>query len=199
MKEKVLVFNSKLLSEFPRNALIDTTELLPQLLQEAVFIDREEAEVDFTHKQFIVYSIFRYERNIFRYQRSSKGSETRLRGQYSIGVGGHVNENDDLPIYSSLYTKLSLIEEARNREIAEEFFIQGLPEPRMIGLLNDDSNDVGRVHLGIVYEYHLTTPNVEAREKKFHLNYGFVPIRDLVSDIDEYESWSQIIITDYLT
>ena len=74
-------------------------------------------------------------------QRADKASESRLRSQYSLGIGGHIRSDD--------MQGKSIFDWAR-REFAEEVDYQGNLQVEMLGVLNDDSNLVGQVHLGLV-------------------------------------------------
>ncbi|NMD36574.1 MAG: hypothetical protein GYA73_11870 [Planctomycetes bacterium] len=99
-------------------------------------------------KQPIAYTIVchRPSARVFAYRRASeagKYDEARLRGKWSWGVGGHIERSDGAaanPIRASL-----------ERELAEEISIDGPFSLRVLGYINDDATDVGRVHFGILY------------------------------------------------
>jgi predicted NUDIX family phosphoesterase len=196
MTEQVLVFRKELFPQLSFSGLNRDTSLLPDMLARAEFLDRERAEVDPSFKQVIPYSILRYEDTVLSYRRSAWGSEPRLHGLSSIGVGGHINKSDVLPLLTEVS---SILDWARDRELAEEFHIERAGPPRLIGLLNDDSIEVARYHLGVVYEYRLNQAKAEPREKRLHLHHQFVPIPQLLAHREEYEGWSQMIIMGYLT
>lgn len=192
MDEEVLVISRELLPDLPNRGFILADEtFVASLLPQAKFISRREAESNSSYKQLIPYSILRFEDKIFRYRRSTSTREKRLHGLYSIGVGGHVVRTD-LPPFGENH--IAVIERARDRELAEEFLVEALERPTLVGLLNDESNEVGQVHLGIVYEYLLQSPNVKSREKRNHINCGFLSVETLASNMWEYESWSQVLI-----
>ncbi len=195
MIEDVLVVRTELLPDLPSSGVIQAPALLPQLLSQAEFLPRDRAEADPSFKQLIPYSILRHGEDVFHYQRSAWGGESRLHGQRSIGVGGHINRSDVMPLWSDV---TPIVEWARDRELAEEFDVATPGQPRLVGFLNDDTTEVGRVHLGVVYEYRLDRAEVQPREKRVHIHYGFVSVPDLIARIAEYESWSQFIITQYL-
>jgi predicted NUDIX family phosphoesterase len=155
-------------------------------LRNVKFIRRVDAESDPTYKQIIPYAILMHEDTIFSYFRGKLLSEERLRGKHSIGVGGHISP-EDLNLFVEAYMK------AMYREIGEEIIIDSKFEQQAVGLLNDDSNDVGKVHLGIVHLFSLEKPLVQAKEKSIN-QAKFVKIPDLKKQIDKYESWSQICI-----
>lgn len=88
---------------------------------------------------------------LFAYTRLTGGGERRLHGRVSIGVGGHMNQLFDTGTVQSV-----LLEEA-GRELVEELSFHAgdgrpaaPPPPRLLGLINDDTGDVQRVHLGIL-------------------------------------------------
>jgi len=195
MAEEVLVVSTRFLSDLP-SGVFDVPDLLPRLLTQAQFLPRDQAEVDPSFKQLIPYSVLRHGSEVFRYQRSAWGGERRLHGQASVGVGGHINRSDVLPLWLDV---TPIVDWARDREIAEEFDVASPGQPRLVGFLNDDTTEVGLVHLGVVYEYWLDHADVHPREKRVHIHYGFAPIAELLAHVAEYESWSQFIITQYLS
>ena len=79
------------------------------------------------------------------------------------------------------------------RELAEEIAIGGGWTTRCVGLINDDSNAVGSVHLGIVHLLELEKPDVASRESEL-VECGFEPLESLVADRDRFETWSQIML-----
>lgn len=194
MSEEILAFRRNLFPGLPDNGLIFDTGYLPGMLDQAEFIDREQAERDPSYKQIIPYCILRYQDRVFRYKRSGWATEKRLQGLYSIGVGGHINRSDELPLLADI---TSILDWARDRELAEEFRVQYSQPPRLIALLNDDSTEVGRVHLGVIYEYRLDSTEVESREKRVHIQQAFVTLPELVARETEYEGWSRILVAQY--
>ena len=111
------------------------------------FMDREAAENDPSHKQIIAYAIFCHQGRILHYTRGGSGGEARLHDKGSIGIGGHINPVDRQSGHDDVSTYLAGVE----REIREELVIDGSCTQRVLGVINDDSNDVGAVHLGIVH------------------------------------------------
>jgi predicted NUDIX family phosphoesterase len=83
--------------------------------------------------------------------------------------------------------------EALERELAEEVRIETGFRERLVGLLNDDLTEVGRVHLGIVHLFEVEEPKVWAREESM-LDAGFVPIEALLRELDGFETWSQLVL-----
>ena len=110
------------------------------------FVERDHAEKNPRLKQIIPYTVLCSAGSVLLMRRLSKGGERRLHDKLSIGVGGHINPGDLGPSGR----RSELLERAAEREIAEEIEVRGAYETRPIGLLNDDSNPVGAVHLGWV-------------------------------------------------
>jgi predicted NUDIX family phosphoesterase len=154
--------------------------------QHASYRPRPEMEQDATFKQLIPYCVFRCNREIFYYQRGTAQGESRLHAKRSIGVGGHVSTLD-------LDGELTPYLEGMKREIEEEVEIGTGWQEKCVGLINDDETDVGKVHLGIVHIFDLDNPKVLPREKSM-INAGFAPPSELVRQIDEFETWSQICL-----
>ncbi len=96
-------------------------------------------ERDPSFKQVIPYLVLRDGARWFLMRRTDAGGDPRLHGRYSIGVGGHLNPGDG-----------GLLGGLR-REWSEEVVADFVPEFRLVALLNDDTTEVGAVHLGAVY------------------------------------------------
>lgn len=152
------------------------------------FRPRSEVEDDPGFKQIIPYVIFVSGDLVFTYERGKAQSESRLHRLLSLGVGGHVAEED-----ASGGKSREAYELALERELAEEVHIQSPGAIRCVGLINDDSNPVGRVHLGVVHVYELEAPFVTPKESGLAAPQFLSKseIRDLR---DRFETWSQICI-----
>lgn len=197
MDEQVLVVKTRQMREiqFENGFIPVTVAELQQLCQDVLFIPRSEAEKSNEYKQLIPYSILRLGDRIFRYQRTRSGGESRLFQLFSIGVGGHINPEDG---NKEELDGMAMIERARMREIQEEFSCKLAGEPRLVGLINDDSNPVGRVHIGVVYEYPLELGQIAPNEAENFMEFGLVTVPDLAAQLDRFETWSQIVIREYL-
>jgi predicted NUDIX family phosphoesterase len=153
------------------------------------FLPRSRAEQDPAFKQIIPYVIFTFNDTILRYVRGAKSGEKRLVAKGSIGIGGHINDNDE-----SLFSfDRDAYKTAVHREIEEELKLQGAYEDRIAALINDDSNDVGRVHLGVVHVVGLGSDVVRAGEKAIGDLRFLTPV-DLRKQRDKLETWSQIVL-----
>lgn len=147
---------------------------------------RDEMENDPSFKQLIPYCLFRFEGQLFNYKRGKLQGEGRLHSKRSVGVGGHIC-SEDKNLAGAPY------QEAMHREISEEVYLETTYRDTCVGLLNDDESEVGRVHLGIVHIFELDAPKVRPREESM-LQTGFSSPAELVRDLDQFETWSQICL-----
>lgn len=154
------------------------------------FMDRDAAEDDPGHKQIIPYCVFRCGDRILHYTRGKSGGESRLHAKISVGVGGHVNPVD----MEGGKTGAKAYHAAVSREIDEELELPGEHPHRIIALLNDDSNPVGQVHLGVVHLFELPSLEVKSREDAL-TDLAFSSLDDLAGPMfDRLETWSQFCI-----
>lgn len=151
-----------------------------------VFRRRTEMEHDHSMKQIIPYLIVRHDRRLFLFQRSSAGSEMRLHGKYSIGVGGHIDRSD-------VEGASDVIDAGLRRELLEELIIRGTWRARLVGVLNDDTTNVGQVHFGLVHVVDVDTPNIAIRETDA-LSGRLVDAAEVRALRDRMETWSQLIL-----
>jgi predicted NUDIX family phosphoesterase len=147
------------------------------------FRPRSEMEPDETWKQVIPYPVLRDGSRWFLMRRTRAGGDARLHDRYSIGVGGHVNPED-----GGLDGDLST---ALRREWLEELDVAFVPAFRFVGLLNDDTTPVGRVHVGLVYEADAAGRPVAIRETE-KLSGAFVGSVDVEAVADDLETWSRL-------
>ncbi len=190
--EQVLVVPRALFDEMGAFEGIQTAEVdarMTRLLDPAnhFFMDRAQAEEDPSHKQLIPYCVFRCGEKILHYTRGKSGGESRLHAKISVGVGGHINPIDtgEGRVGPEAYFA------AVSRELEEELEKLGPRTSRIIALLNDESNAVGQVHLGIVHLVDLEETDVVAREDALS-DLGFSPLSELRGAMFErLETWSQ--------
>ena len=152
---------------------------------------RNEVEDNIDFKQFIVYVIVSKGDCWYKYQRA--GGDDRLIDRYSIGIGGHVNLQD---MRDADYDTVHAIEGAVRRELGEEIVIPDWDKIKnliWLGVINDNSDRVGQVHLGVVIELVVDEGNVYVAEDNL-AHGGFENINTIQENIDKYESWSQILI-----
>ncbi|MSR30728.1 MAG: phosphoesterase [Gemmataceae bacterium] len=165
-----------------------TDELFLQLVNHPNlhFMDRPAAEINPAFKQLIPYVIIRLGKEYFNYRRGKSGSEARLRELRSMGVGGHIDQGDISPS-DPLYM------EGLRRELREEVGIHQTPALKTLGFINDDSNEVGKVHIGIVHLLDVDDPGLTSRETHL-VDCRFSPLPELLSMKDHFETWSQLIL-----
>lgn len=147
---------------------------------------RSIAEMDLSFKQVIPYAILHAQGEFLVYERTVKQGESRLHNRLSLGVGGHINpidENGSDPIFSTLM-----------REMAEEVFINIVNGPKLIGFINDDNSEVGKVHLGVAFiiEVEKKTFKIVETDKMVHY---WMDAEQLSENIDRFETWSQLANT----
>ncbi|MBE0537819.1 MAG: NUDIX domain-containing protein [Phycisphaerae bacterium] len=154
------------------------------------FMPRAAAENNPDYKQLIPYVIMTHEGKYLTYVRGKRAGETRLVGNRSIGIGGHINPVDAMPLLGDFgQTYL----EAVRREVAEETTLDAGHTDHIVALLNDDSNDVGKVHLGVVHYWTLDAVNVRRREQMI-TQMTFMTPDELRGVRDTMETWSQLCL-----
>lgn len=174
----------------------EVTRYLPAILdpKNNFFLDREKAEADPSHKQIIPYAIFHHEGRYLHYTRGKSGGEARLHALGSIGIGGHINPVDSREDHLGEATYYAGVE----RELLEELQLKSAYSQKVIGLLNDDNNPVGQVHLGVVHLFELEGDDVKANEDAL-ANLSFRSVSELKNDLlPHLETWSQICVENFL-
>jgi predicted NUDIX family phosphoesterase len=164
---------------------------LPALLSRGnnFFLPRAQAENDPGYKQLIPYALIAHGDTVLHYVRGKKAGEQRLVAKGSIGIGGHMNDSDE-----SLFAWDEAAYRAGvEREVNEEIRISSPFEDRIVALLNDDTTEVGQVHLGIVHLFRLAEPKVEKREAMI-TNIAFLKKDELLARRDNLETWSQFCV-----
>jgi predicted NUDIX family phosphoesterase len=153
------------------------------------FIPRPEAESNPAYKQIIPYALIVFQNTVLHYVRGKKAGEQRLIAKGSIGIGGHMNETDESLFAMDQEAYRAGVE----REVNEEIKIDTSFEDQIVALLNDDSTEVGRVHLGIVHIFKLQQPKVQKREAMI-TGLTFLTKEELTKRRESLESWSQICV-----
>ena len=172
----------------------DVDKYLSELLrpENISYRPRPEMEEDPSFKQLIPYVIFRHtdadgDVSVFQYCRGKSSGEKRLHRKKSVGIGGHISQEDANDVDADPYI------EGMKRELEEEVRINTRHTFSLVGLINDDETEVGKVHLGIVHICDVVTPDVIPNEVEIEGN-GFVPVADMLSDLSGFETWSAICI-----
>ena len=150
------------------------------------FRPRSEVETDPSFKQLIPYIVLACGDQLFHYRRGASGTEKRLAALRSVGIGGHISEEDAAGGDNAYRTGML-------RELTEEVEIGGSWSERLLGFINDDRTFVGSVHLGVVHIFELESAAVRPREDAL-ADAGFAPLAELVACRDEFETWSQFVL-----
>ncbi len=190
-EERVLCFQRELLEQLGvfQGINLDVEKYLPVVTAKAnlVYLNRSEAEHDKRYKQLIPYVLLICGEKILRYRRGKGGQETRLHGLYSVGIGGHISDEDH-----GLFSAGVGYEEGMRRELIEEVDVQQISAPA-VGVINDDSTEVGAVHFGVVHVMHVPDESVAGRRSGI-VAPEFISMADAIADTGSYESWSRFCI-----
>ena len=155
----------------------DLEGFVAALERDGRFAPRPAMELDPSFKQVIPYLVLRDGARYFLMRRTRAGADARLHDRWSIGVGGHINPGDG-----------GLLGGLR-REWAEELDAAFVPEFRLVGVLNDDTTEVGAVHLGAVYVAEAAGRAVAVRETA-KLTGAFADADEVAAVADALETWS---------
>jgi predicted NUDIX family phosphoesterase len=190
-EERVLCFERNLFEELGvfQGISLETEKYLPVVTSPSkiLYLNRSEAELDKRYKQLIPYVLVICNDKILRYRRGKGGQETRLHGLFSVGVGGHISEEDN-----GLFSSGLGYEEGMRRELMEEIAVDELKES-VVAVINDDSTEVGYVHFGVVHIARVNDENVAGGRSGIS-SPEFVPLSEAVKDISGYESWSRFCL-----
>ena len=157
----------------------DLDAFVEALERDGRYEPRPQMEVDPSFKQVIPYLVLRDGERYFLMRRTRAGVDARLHDRYSIGVGGHLNPGDG-GVLGGL-----------RREWREELVADFEPAFRLVGLLNDDTTEVGAVHLGAVYVAEAAGRPVTIRETD-KLTGSFVEPHEVAAVADRLETWSRL-------
>src|ERR1051325_5373499 len=157
-EERVLCFQRRLLEELGvfQGLSLDIEKYLPVVTaaSKTLYLNRTEAEQDRRYKQLIPYVLILCNDRILRYRRGKGGQETRLHGLFSVGIGGHIADEDD-----NLFSAHRGYHDGMRRELKEEVDIEATNDVA-VALINDDSTEVGQVHFGVVHVMHVASEDI---------------------------------------
>jgi predicted NUDIX family phosphoesterase len=190
-EEKVLCFKRELLEKLGvfQGLSAEVGKYLPVVTATAntIYKNRSEAELDKNFKQLIPYVLIICHDKILRYQRGKKGGETRLHGLYSVGIGGHISDEDQ-----GLFSSAGGYQEGMRRELKEEVEIDEVNEAA-VAVINDDSTEVGQVHFGVVHILHVADESIATRRSGINTP-EFISMAEAMKDATGYESWSKFCL-----
>jgi predicted NUDIX family phosphoesterase len=165
-----------------------TADLYSLLVNQLSWGERPKLEEEPARKQLIPYVVCESpDGRLFTMQRKTKQSEQRLHNKLSVGVGGHLERTQDLEGQDDP------VELGMRRELNEEIETSVDGQIEYLGLLNDDTNEVGRVHLGVVYRASVKPEETVVRETE-KMEGDFWSIEQLEQESDRLESWSRIVL-----
>ncbi|MCS7175090.1 NUDIX domain-containing protein [Pseudothermotoga sp.] len=185
--ERVLVVPTKVIENLVDNESgifpIDLELLRDSIERFGFFIDRNVAEFDEANRQVIPYVLMNQEGRFLLLRRTNKQQEKRLHGRLSIGVGGHITLQDgDTPWKAFL--------NGMEREIHEEVDAK-IRKMVYLGLLNDLSSPVSRVHVGIVY---LAEVEFRSLNEPDMFEWWFKSLEEITQWEEELEGWSKLTL-----
>jgi len=208
MEESVFAFPTdefwKLMTYKKKGLIKGNSEVLKRIVQNGLFLRRSELEEDPSFKQIIPYAIIsnkepersgvRQSQSFYLFRRTSNQTEKRLHNKFSLGVGGHMNPND------SMESKEQYLIDELKRELYEEVkllngcFIEAI---EFIGFINDDTISVGRVHIGLLYNIHVSNKEVYINETD-KMTADWIDKPNLAEFYEGMETWAKITFDFYI-
>jgi predicted NUDIX family phosphoesterase len=180
------------------------SEVLKRIVQNGLFFRRSELEEDPAFKQIIPYAIIsnkepersgvRQSQSFYLFRRTSMQTEKRLHNKFSLGVGGHMNPNN------SMESKEQYLIDELKRELYEEVkLLNGclIENIEFIGLINDDTIPVGRVHIGLLYNIRVSNQDVYINEPD-KMTAVWIEKPNLAEFYEGMETWSKITFDFYI-
>jgi len=194
--EEVLViareYIEEIINRFKFGLITSQNEILNNAINKHSFmLPREKAENDPAYKQIIPYAVIKFNDELFMLKRSKEQAEERLHNKLSLGIGGHINPVD----YSD--KKNNIIINGLLRELSEEVKIPHEFVTRFIGYINDDNTEVGRVHLGALFEIETQDKSIVIKENNMMVG-SWETLGNLIKQVEYLETWSKIALDYYL-
>ena len=172
----------------------ENSEVLKEVVQNGLFRKRSELEEDPSFKQIIPYAIISHKESFCLFKRTSGQTETRLHNKFSLGVGGHMNPG------SSKESKEQYLINELKREFFEEVKLLNaclIEEIEFVGFINDDSISVGSVHIGLLYNIHLSSKDVVINEMD-KMTADWIDKLNLAEFYEGMETWTRITFDYYI-
>ncbi len=196
LEEDIVVFPASSLLKYVRGRGLHTTPIKNRrsLIAELTPMRREVAEKDFNIIQLVSAFIIKFGDKYLTYKRTRRLPESRLHGFYSIPFGGHLNPDDILPLFDIFDPQVANV--VLTRELREEVILPKNQMPAIVyrGLLYDDSREVSKQHLGVVYDVYFNSPEFSIGERGFLMDPKFETLYEIESRISDFENWSRLIV-----
>jgi len=198
MEELVFAFPTdefwKLMTYKKKGLIKGNREVLKKIAQKGLFLRRSELEEDPTFKQIIPYAIISNKGSYYLIKRTSKQTEKRLHNSFSLGVGGHMNPNDSMELREQY-----LIDELKRELFEEVKLLNGclIEDIEFIGFINDDTISVGRVHVGLLYNIHVSNKEVYINETD-KMTADWIDKPNLAEFYEGMETWTKITFDFYI-
>lgn len=195
MSEKILVIRNTILDAYIKDRsgclITDTKEqIIDEILANQTFMPRDAAEHDFEFKQVIPYVIILNGTDYLLLKRLTGQTEKRLHNKYSLGIGGHINPD-------STTTGGNIVIKGLYKELNEEVSLDDPSDLNFVGIINDESDSVSRVHLGLLYVLRAKSPSYRVLETE-KMTAQWASEDNLKEFYDGLETWSQIVYDHYI-
>ncbi|SKC92130.1 hypothetical protein [Maledivibacter halophilus] len=196
MSEKVLAVHKDLLKDYFKDIsyglIVNAKDLIfNKVLENHCFLDRDVAEYSYDYRQIIPYIIVKKDDSFLMLKRLNKQTEKRLHGKYSLGVGGHIN-----PDQSGKYE--NIIMSGLFKELNEEISIIEPFKLTFSGIINNQTSEVGKVHIGFLYILETSSLDYEVLEKE-KMTGEWIHKKNLRDYYKFLEGWSQIVYDDFIS
>jgi predicted NUDIX family phosphoesterase len=198
MDELVFAFPTealwKLMTYTKKGLIRENSEALKKIVQNGLFLRRSELEEDPSFKQIISYAIISNKDSYYLFRRTSGQTEKRLHNKFSLGVGGHMNPDN------SMEPKEQYLIDELKRELYEEVkLLNGclIEDIEFIGFINDDTIPVGRVHIGLLYNIHVSNKEVYINETD-KMTADWIDKSILAEFYEGMETWTKIAFDFYI-
>jgi predicted NUDIX family phosphoesterase len=198
MEESVFAFPTnelwKLITYQKKGLIRENIDVLNKIVQNGLFLRRSESEEDPSFKQIIPYAIISLSQSYYLFKRTSGQTEKRLHNKFSLGVGGHMNPGD-----SAEPKEQYLIDELKRELFEEVKLLNGcsIENIEFIGFINDDTIPVGRMHIGLLYNIHVSNKEVYINETD-KMTAEWMVKAGLAEFYAEMETWSKIAFDCYI-
>jgi predicted NUDIX family phosphoesterase len=187
LQESVLVVSRTVVDALcPQTFCRAAEQVKAAVLANCRFLERTVAEHDFQSKQVIPYVVIRHGERYLLMRRTSRQTESRLHHKYSLGIGGHINNQD------AASGNEDVIGAGMRRELQEEIHVEDVQSSELVGVINDDSTEVARVHVGLVYLLTAASPRFTIVEHDKYTAMWTTPA-EMAGYYDLMESWAQIV------